>query len=436
MEQAPLFWALSRVLACCLFLAAGILPAQEVAERELTLEAARAEALAANADLRAASARVEEARGRLIEARTYPHNPDLELELGDRDGTEGSSSDRGVGLTQELELAGQRGKRTAAAREELAAVEADLARLRREVLAATEIAFVQALAARDLLAVAESDVELTAGLASFEERRLEAGAGTQLDLNLARAASGRAQNRRYAAEVAWLEERARLAKLVGADPVAPPLPIGDLPLDAVLLRPLEELAAQALGRRADLEALRREVARAERIVELERALAVPNLRFGAFSRREEGDDVVGGSLSMAIPLFDRNQGRRAEARAALSSRSAELLGGERGALREVAGAYARASAASRALAALEGLVVGTLEENLRLLQQAFEAGKVNASDVLVLRRELVEGRREQIAVAEERAIAVAELEVAIGGVAPAPALDSLSEPIPPQENEP
>jgi cobalt-zinc-cadmium efflux system outer membrane protein len=91
---------------------------------------------------------------------------------------------------------------------------------------------------------------------------------------------------------------------------------------------------------------------------------------------------------------------------------AELAAG-----RQVAAAYARHQAAAEALAALSGLVVDTQEESLELLRRAVEEGEMSTTDVLILRRELVEGEREQIETAGELWRARIELELAVGGSA-------------------
>lgn len=386
-------------------------------ERELSFETACKEALAAHPAIQASEARVAQARGRVRVARTYPHNPELELELADRSATSRTTTDRAVALLQELEIAGQRGRRAAAASEELASRETELVRKRREVAAAVEIAFVQAVAAGELLEVAAADVALTSGLADFEERRLEAGAGTQLAVNLARAVAGRAISRQQVTEATWFGARAELAESIGADPTRPPRPVGALPVGASPLPPLDQLVERALDRRADLEALELGVARARSMVALTHALAIPNLRVGAFSRRDDGDEIVGASLAMSLPIFDRHQGERATARAAQSGAAAELSIARLSARREIASAYARQQAAARALDALRAQVVGTLTENLELLQQSFQEGKVSASEVLIFRRELIEGQREHLAAAVDLAVAEIELRLA-AGVAP------------------
>lgn len=393
----------------------------------LTLAAARAEAEARSPELLAAAARVEEARGRLVAAETYPHNPALEVEGADRRSVDGSATDRGVALSQEVELAGQRGKRAAAARAALAAEESRYERRRREVLAAVERSFAETVRARELRAVAEADVELTRNLLAFEERRLDAGAGTRIDVNLARAAAGRAARRFQEETASWREARARLAEVIGLDPAAPPRAAGELPRRTDALGPLAELTRRALDDRADLAALSREAERSERRVALERALAVPNLELGAFASREEGDDVVGLRAGIAVPIFNRNRGGVAEAEAAVGRLAAERVAAELSAGREVATAYAHYQAAAAAVTALEGLVVETLEESLDLLRRAVEAGELSATEVVLARRELVEARREQIEAAGELWLARTDLELAVGGDLPTAARKETSD---------
>lgn len=404
-----------KVLAGLLASVAALSLSAQPAPRELTLAAALAAAEANHPELRAAAAVVEEARGRLLSARTYPHNPVVSVEGADRSGSEGSSTDRGLALSQELEIAGQRGKRASVAEADLAAAEALYVRRRREVLAGVEQAFAGAVRGRGLLEVARADIELTESLLSFEERRLDAGAGTQIEVNLARAAAGRAVRRLQEAAAGWQEARARLAEAAGLDPATPPSPVGDLPSSGAALPPLEELVGRALAERTDLAARRRERERAERRVRLERSLAIPNLEIGAFAGSEEDDDLTGVRAGIAIPLFNRNQGGIAESRAESDRAAAEVAAAELAATREVAAAYAHYRAAAEAVTALEGLVVETLGESLDLLRRAVEAGELSATDVLLLRRELVDGQREQIEAAGELWLAGIDLELAVEG---------------------
>lgn len=395
------------------------------------LEEALDLALRRSPELEAARARVEEARARRLTARTYPHNPQISVSAGDRSGADASTTDRGVELTQQIEIAGQRGKRIRAAEAALAAAEAVLRRAERALAHRVELAFARALAAERRVEIARSELSLLERLLAFEERRLSAGAGTQIDLNLARAAAGRVRQRLETTRAERATARSALAEAIGADPTKALAPRGPLPRWKGDLPPLDELVERALARRADLAARRSEVQRSRRRLELERRLAVPNLRAGVFERREEGDEITGAMVSIGIPLFDRNQGGIAQADAEIDRRKADLDTSELAVRRSVADAWSRYRAARRAVAALDTLVVGTLAESLELLERALAAGKVSAGDVLVLRRELVEAERQHVDAELDLASARSDLRLAVGdpSILPLP-------PVPPADSPP
>jgi len=409
---------MAAVITFAFALAAPSVAAQEdrpPSERRWTLDAALAAALERSPEIAAAAAAVEEARARLTTARTYPHNPEIELEGAERSGPDGSDTDRSLAISQEIETAGRRAKRTAVARSALEAAEARLNRRRLEVTSAVTRVFTEALLAGELRELAASEAELMREMVELEERRLEAGAGTQLALNVARAAAGLASRRLHESTADWLEARARLAEAIGIPAIEAPQPeaAGAVPAPASDAS-LEPLIARALAGRWDLRALRDEVESARRQVALERALGRPNLRVAAFSGREEGADVVGAAVTVPIPLFDRNRGGVAEASAAVDRAAAELAAAELAVGREVAVVFAHYQAAAAAYRDLRDLVVGTLEESLDLLRRALEAGKIGTTEVLLLRRELFDARREALGALGEALVARTELELAVG----------------------
>jgi len=407
------------------------------ADATLTLDRALALALERNPGLAVHRFELDAARAAELSAAVYPHNPELEVEAADRRGLDGSSTDHGLSLTQELELAGQRAKRRALAGAGTEASRRRFQRRRAELVAAVEDAFAHAVAARELARIARLDADLARRMVETESRRLEAGAGTQIDLNLARAAAGRTESVLAHTRAESWSARAILAELVGLDPAAPPEVDGELPHRSA--RPgsrsapepeTEEVVARALASRADLQALRRQAVAEERRVELERASGRPNLRLRAFFAREEGDDLAGAAVGVALPLFDRNQGAIAGATVARDRARARVAAAELEVRREVAAALVRYRAGLDAVAAFEGQVVSSLDESLDLLDRAFLSGKVGITEVLIQRRELIDARRQEIQAAESAWRARLELELATGEIldaaegaarAPAPA---------------
>jgi cobalt-zinc-cadmium efflux system outer membrane protein len=393
-----------------------------------TLEEALARARRDSPVLRRAEARLQAARADLVEARTYPFNPEIGVEAAERAGPVETSTDRGVALGQEIEIGGQRGKRVRAADVALAAAESSFSRAEQELTNQVELAFASGLAEEQRVEIARAELALVEKLLTFEDRRLEAGAGTQLDLNLARAAAGRVRQTLQETLAARAGARTALAEVVGIDPVSPPTPVGAGREPLPELASLPELVDRALEVRPDLAASRSALEAARRQVELQRRLALPNLRLGLFTHREEGDDITGGAVGLAIPLFDRNQGGVARAEAQETGAAAELAAAELAVRRSVADAHARYQAAAEAVEALDALVVGTLEESLELLGRALEAGKVSAGEVIVLRRELVEAQRQHVQAELDLAMARSDLVLAAGGSALSPRIPQPAKP--------
>lgn len=396
-------------------LVTGSSSAQAPAPLELTLEQALERAFQASPVLEARRASVRQAEARLLAARTYPFNPEIELTTGDRQGPVDSSTDRGVSISQEIEIGGQRRKRSATAMAELDAARSGFGREQRLLAARVRLAFAETVRARELLGVAESEAELTTQLLEFARRRLEAGAGTQIELNLAQSIAGQAERTQRLAQAGEAVTRGHLAEAIGLAAEQSPVPVGQLPLPSDEVAPLEELLAKALENRADLDALRKSTESARQGVRFSKSLRVPNLRVEAFYEEEEGtDDIRGVGLALPIPLFNRNQGEIAEAQAEVERLGAEGSAAELAIRREVVEAVATYQAAQRAAASLQELVVGTLEENLSLLRQALDAGKIGTSDVLVFRREFVESQRQFIEALFEAQAAQIALDLATG----------------------
>jgi len=360
---------------------------------------------------------VERAEAALLTAGTYPWNPEVEIEAAERSGSDDSSTDRGVSLSQRLELGGKRGQRRAASEASLEAARAVFAQARAETLASAVLAFAEAVERREGLAIEEADAALARDFAEMVERRLEAGSATAIDRALAQAGLARAERGLARAAGEYRAAQARLAESVGQLERARVVPAGGLP---ALPDPpsLDEALAAALASRGDLAAASARIEAAEARSRLARALRYPDLTVAAKSEREEGDEITGLAVSVPLPLFNRGQGARAEAEVEVMAAKSERAVAELRVRREVAAAHGRLVAAVEARRMAETLGVTSLEEGLGLLERAFEAGKIGASELLLYRRELVEGRRQAVAAEGDVWEAAVALAAAAGGSLP------------------
>jgi cobalt-zinc-cadmium efflux system outer membrane protein len=403
-------WVIAIALSCTSSPQAG-----ETHPQQLSLDQALREAFARSPILAAQSALLQEAEARLVTAETYPHDPALSLEAANRDGDSDASTDWAVMVTQPIEIGGQGRRRVAGTSAELDSASARFKREERLLVARVSAIFVEALRARELLEVEQANTGLVQSLADVARKRFEAGSVPQMEVNLAQVQVGRAQRGLRLARAAYVVARAALAEVVGLDPAQTPEPEGELELPRGIRVPVSQLIDGALQHRADLEALRSTIASARARIELARRDVVPDLAIEAFYGREEGTDrLLGGGIGVRIPLFNRNQGAIAEARAAERRAIADTEAAELQVRREVVAALARYEAALDTSAILQEHVLGTLEENLLLLQLSFEAGKTGWTEVLVFRREFIDIQRDYIESLAEARLAGIELDLAAG----------------------
>ncbi len=381
----------------------------------VTLSAAIETAMACSPAVARGEADLAAARAAMEAAETYPFNPRVAMGVGRRAGPDGATMDLEGRLFQRVEIAGQRGRRIAAARRGLEAARARLARVRRLVLAQVHLAHVRAMASAHLLEVARQDRDLAAQLHRMAEQRLSAGGASRLDLNTARAELGRAEAALAEAEANAELAAAELAEAMGLPPGRPLRAEGDLAEGLPAAPSLQDVLRGASEHRQDLQAFRAEVAAARERLRLARAEGWPDVTVGVFAAREEGTDtILGANLSIPIPLFNRNQGGVAAAEADIERSEAQRRLAERAAAREAVGAAARYRTRSAAAERLRALVMGTLEQSLKLLSRAVEAGSATLAEVTVLRRSLVEAQRRWVLAELGRHEAWIELMVASG----------------------
>jgi cobalt-zinc-cadmium efflux system outer membrane protein len=359
----------------------------------LGVEEALTRARQENAQLRAAAADLEAARGRLRQARLIQSNPVVSADLARHTAPGSDAKDRGVELDQEIEIGGQRGLRISAATHDVTRAEYLLADRRRTVEGEVRRAFFGVLAAERRRALAAERLALAERLTEATRRRSRAGEVATLDARLAELESVRAEQERIAAETARVRAATRLADAIGApadEPLAvaaetelPPAPDGD-----------EDLIARALAARPDLAAARAERARLETQASLVRRQGrVPNPTLKGWYREEQIEEhIVGGGISVPLPLFNLQQGAEAELLAQAAGAAAETKRLSGAIPREVQVALARRAGARDAWQRYQRDALPAAEAVRKLLERGFGAGYLALPEVLVQQDRLLQTR--------------------------------------------
>jgi len=384
--------------------------------RTLTIEEAIRLAQENNPDVRSLTADVDAAKARLRGASLlFQNNPALSAATGPRSSDAGKTRDSSIQILQPVEIAGQRGARIAAAQATLDAAKARLQALRSEVTASVRESFGRTLAAEQRLDLASEARAIAQQGVSAAEERFRAGAAALLEVNTARVELGRASRGRAEAERSRAEALGDLRLLVGLDPFQALTVKGELKSGAT---PGEAAAsvAQALGNRAELQAGRRALDAAKAEARLASREWIPSPRIGAsYSHEEESNaTIVQGLLAFDLPIFNRNTAARGVAAARVRQMEAEREATERRVRQEVLTALARLDAARSAAEGYADDVVKAMQQNMELATDSYRAGKIDFLQLIVIRRQAVEARREYIDVLEELNAAQASLARAVG----------------------
>jgi cobalt-zinc-cadmium efflux system outer membrane protein len=374
----------SGVTICVVLFASVSLRAQTTMDFPTVLELARK----SNPDWRVAEQEIEIARGKLTTARILPFNPVLEGEGGPRTiPGEGKHADYGVGLSMELEVAGQRGLRIAEAERNLQRAEATYRDFTRTFTAKLARAFFQALFARERLALLKRVEDLNRRLLNVTQIKFQAGDVSGLETNVAAVRYGRARKEVLDGQRDLNQALLELRRLIGVEELI--TPAGELPVVSSQASPAELLERARLNR-PDLAAKLRELERADAEIALRRREIFPNPSVGISFRREgTGDKIAMGSLAIPLPIFNRRQGELESLEARRIQARAELVALETDIRKEVDQALNQWTTALESFQLFQREIIERTEENFKLLEAAYRERKIDFAQALIMENDLI-----------------------------------------------
>lgn len=395
------------------------------AGRPATADSLVRRALASNGELAAARLEIARTRARLRQATLLP-NPVLEVEqTGGSLGISEGEVERRAELSVPLEYGGKRGRRINVAEAELRASETIVADRERRLTAEVRRLYVGAMAASRELSFTNELTQIDTEIGNVLQIRVREGDAPPLESSLLSVEIDRLLSRR-----AMLEGRRRAAELdlatVAGFPADQRINLGESYGEGVVVASAAEAVQLALQRRPDLRAAELNIEVAEAGLRLARAQALPDITlFGGYAEGQSGfdntpvgplidrDELFNAGIGITLPIFNRNQGAKAEAAAAIEQarRLRELT--EFQIRAEVESAAARYKAAEAAIEVFRQGVIERSIQNVRTVRAAYEAGAFTISEFLAERRRLVDAQRELNEAITERAIALIDLQAAV-----------------------
>ncbi len=307
-----------------------------------------------------------------------------------------------LAVNQRLDLGGRRRTRVAAARADvsieqlrLAIAKADLARSVREQ-------FARAMTAGERLRIAIHNEAVARELARVEGILVQEGRDPPLRAIRARSAAAQAGAEVAAARAEEQAARGTLASLFGVTEPPESLAGAFLDLQPVMVSPEQSLEV----RLAEAERLRAEAGVGREVAS---ARLDPAVGLGLRHVRESGDVGLVAGVSLPLPIFDRNQGNIAAARADVRAAEANFASVTASARVRARNAIIAVEAAAARVEALERAAVPEGAEALRLTEISYREGRATMLELLDAQNAY---RATQLALAEARlaqALATAEL---------------------------
>lgn len=381
----------------------------------LTLDRATDYALAHNQALAAARLRIDEARGRVLGSGRLK-NPEVDVEFGQNVRV----SERGLRLEimQRFPLTSRLRLEKAVSQAQLAAAEAEVRDAGRKLAAEVRVAAVKLVAVRSQRELRQQQLTNSREQSEFIAKRVAAGEASTVD-----AAMIDLETRQLTVELLQLEtQRAallgELRPLLGVDAGATVEITGTLAAPAAL--PSKGTSGE---NRADLEAARHSAEAARQVVGLAKAQKWEDIGVGLSVSGERTEDApdgysndcfLGFRFSLPLPLWNRNEGRIAEATAAATRAALETDALALTIRSEAEAARGEMAALAKLIAEMdEGLLpmAGRVEEQLRT---SYSTGQTPLTEVLRARTRRLELAQRRVDALRDYHLARARYDAAIG----------------------
>ncbi|NGZ97960.1 MAG: hypothetical protein CV089_17865 [Nitrospira sp. WS110] len=370
-----------------------------------------------NPTLAGAEGLVKQSHGQQIAAGAYP-NPSVFGSTGPgaiRDPSTGVRvTERTVIIEQPFEWLGKRQARQEAADAGVEGASAALEETRLSLSADVKVAFYSLLFAQRDAELAAQNVTTVEEVLRTVKARVAAGEATSFDSLKAGVEVQKAQKEVARAQNALLVAKARLNTLTAGSlgkqfSIQGEFQIPPQPVDP------EALATQAIERHPTLRRLTKLAEQAHHTLRLERESRIPNVTVVGSYHREAGDESLTAGLSVPLPLWYRRQGEIQTALGAKHRADAERLRVQNELEQALIQHAQEVRTAQDQLQVFETGLLKQAEQTLTLARTSFRHGAASLLDVLDAQRVYRQTLLEYAQVRADLSIALARLELSLGG---------------------
>ena len=387
--------------------------AENLTENTISLDEATALALQANPQLAVAMREREVESGQALQAATRP-NPTLSAEIEDLRSRYRNST---LLISQQLETAGKRDMRMAAADASLAVADADIRIAQAETSAKVYAAFYQVLAAQQAQTLATELLQIATTSKETTAKRVLAGKVSPVEETKAKVAEAGSKIELANANQQLTAAKKRLSSLwgKGLDQELAFTATGELE-NFQAIASLNDLMAQ-LPASPQLKKANLAITQKQAFSNIEKAKQTPDVTLSLGARRNE---ELGGitqaifGLSVPIPLFDKNQGGLQSAKAREMQSLDVKTALENQLATELADAYARRQAQVEASVMYKNDILQGAQSAYEAARKGFEFGKFSFLEVLDAQRTLFQAKTQYIQTLASARLAEADMQNILG----------------------
>ena len=338
---------------------------------------------------------IEAAEARTLQASLYP-NPQVDVEIenlagsGPLSGIQGTEST--VAISQSILLGNKRKKQV-----ESAALESDLAawqaeRKRLDLYADVHSAFNQVLIAQEDLVLKQELLQLSEKLVETISQRIRAGKVSTAEASRAQVIQARNKISRERAKRFLAESRQRLAATWGSR--KPLFFAVEGEYDLLFTLPSLDSLQLHLMQNPDLARFETEIRQRQAAIAVEEALAIPDptVTSGVRHVNESGDLALVVGISIPLPVTNRNQGNREEARVNLTKSERHREETHLELSRDLSVAYNQFQAVHNEVLALKNEIIPQAENAYQRINEGYLQGRFDFLDVLDAQKTLFESK--------------------------------------------
>ena len=412
-----IFLKLKRTFLSITLVSIGSLAAQTSIDstvETISLQQALQRAIKAEPRLELNVTLAEAAEGQIEQANVRP-NPVVGAEFENFLGTGPFNGVQALeatfGISQVIETADKRDKRTALARAERTVVDWQRESLLAEVEASVCAAFIDVLLAQEVVNLRRDQLTLSENSAEETAKLVETARSSQVEQTRAQLAVRQQQFALQQSERELSSAKSILASFWGASDATRFSVSGEVVLDSKV--PDFTTLASKLTTTAALARYSAKERTREAALDLEHARAIPDFQVFAagryFSEQDENIGFVAG-VNIPWPLFDKNQGNVRTARAQLRAVAHEREAVRRDLLIRLNKAYQQLVSAQADANLIESDLLPAAKATLRETEDGYERGKFTQLAVLESRATLFDVREAYLEALGRYGVAQAEIE--------------------------